>query len=112
MASDLLKIARAINEPRLDARVKAAMFTHAAGSSYAAGTNDRKFANYILMNPNAGDPSMLAFVAADPAVLADVTLNSEVGDVPNTDNVDDADILRVVAAKWTLVATKFAAVTA
>lgn len=104
--SDLLKIARAVNDDRLRSRVAAAMLLHTLtiANSPSATPKDKALAMYVVSSPSQPDPSMIAIVASDPAVVEAVELN---GDVPNTDNVADEDIKRVVAARWSTVAWKY-----
>lgn len=75
-------------------------------TSYPAGSDERRFCEWVLMNPGITEPSLLAFVASDPAVVNSITLE---GDVADTSKVKDSDINRVVAARWTIVAKKFPA---
>jgi hypothetical protein len=108
----LLKISRMIQNDHLRWRVAAASFLHASANvqAYAGLTNKDpyKYAEYTLMHPGEVDTSMLAFVAADPAVLAAATLGGPLNEVTTTDEVKDADIERVVAARWQIVSNKYA----
>lgn len=101
--STLLKISRAMQDARFTWRVAAAMHLKAQGS-WNSGTTSGNFAKWILLNPQAPDPSMIALVASNPAVAAAITLDGEVAD---TDEVTDAAIQAAVEANWVLVSTKY-----
>lgn len=104
-ASDLYKMGRVMNLEPFVTRVKAAVLLHA--SSMALGgtaSTEKNFAIWVLKNPMADEPSMTALVASDPAVLSQVTLE---GDLANVDAVTDASIKSVIAARWSLVSTKY-----
>lgn len=68
-------------------------------------SNIKNLGIWVLKNPMSSEISMIALVASDATVLANVTIN---GDVTDTDNVPDTAIYSAVAAKWATVATKFA----
>lgn len=104
--SELLKAARAIEDDKFIWRVRAGAFYYAAQNlmTWASTTKEFRFATAVLLNPTSLDPSMLAFVATDPTNAGKIVLD---GVVPNTDGVTDADIMRVIAARWSLVANKY-----
>lgn len=104
--SELLKAARAIEDDKFIWRVRAGAFFYAAQNltNFGSTTKEFRFASAVLLNPTALDPSMLAFVATDPTNAGKIVLD---GIVPNTDGVTDADIMRVIAARWSLVANKY-----
>jgi hypothetical protein len=104
--SDLMKTARAIQDPHFEWRTTAAMFLQAqvVYADQAASTQAKQFAEWVLLNPGAKDPSMMALVASDPAVVDSITVT---GEVPDTDKVPDADIKRVVKDRWSIVAKKY-----
>lgn len=104
--SDLYKMSRLMNLEQLGARVKAAMLQQAATMDLTPPlSRDANFAVWVLKNPSVDEPSMQALVAADPAVLAAATMAGDA--LANVDDVPDADIRRVVAARWSLVAAKY-----
>lgn len=107
--SDLMKIARATTDQHFQWRVAAAMVLHAQTvyGSAAAGAKEKAFALATVNNPSAPDVAMLALVASDPAVVLKITLGGPGAEVPDTEEVPDADIKRVVAAMWSAVATKY-----
>lgn len=103
--SNLYKIGRLINTPEFETRVSAAMVIHAQTlvPGGAAG-KQKNLAIYTLLNPMAPESSMVALVAADAQVLAQSTLE---GPVVGLGGLADAEITRVVAAKWPIVAEKY-----
>jgi len=104
-ASDLYKMGRVMNLEPFVTRVKAAMLQQA--STMALGgtaSTEKNFGIWVLKNPMADEPSMTALVAADPAVLDQVTLQ---GDLANVEAVTDANIKAVVTARWSLVSSKY-----
>lgn len=107
--SDLLKAARAMEDPKMKWRVSAAQFIHAKTIAVdgTKSPQERTFAAWALQNPGVVDPSLLAFVVSDPTVIGGVTLDGPEGDVPETDGVTDEQIRAVVADRWLLVAKKF-----
>ena len=107
--SDLYKLSRLMNLEQLGARVKAAMLQQAATTDLTPPlTQAANFAVWVLKNPSVDEPSMRALVAADPAVLAAATMDSDA--LANVDAVPDSEIRRVVAERWSLVAGKYPAV--
>lgn len=100
----LINTARALDDQNFRWRVAAAQLNTAAAKVGATG-NDYNFAIRTLMDPQKVDPSMLGFVSVDSAVSDAVVVNAE-GTV-STDAVLDSDILRVVQARWSAVATKY-----
>lgn len=103
--SDLMKISRAVNDQRFQWRVGAAMILQAQTEYGSTDPQRKAFALFAISNPNNVDMSMLALVASDTAVVAAITLTDEI--VPDTDDVTDADIRRVVAAMWGPVSKKY-----
>jgi hypothetical protein len=109
--SNLYKMGRVMNLEPFVTRVRAAVLEYASKMALGGAASEAKnFGIYVLKNPNFEEVSMTALVAADPAVLAQVTLID--GLVPSVESVTDDAIRTVVAAKWSLVATKYPVVTA
>lgn len=109
--SELYKMGRVMNLEPFVTRVKGAVLQYAAVLPLGGAASEAKnFAIFVLKNPHVEEVSMTALVAADPAVIAAVTLTD--GVLASVDNVPDAEIKRVVAAKWAIVATKYPVVTA
>lgn len=107
--SALYKLGRVVNLEPFVTRVKAAVLLHASTFPLGGAASEPKnFAIYILKNPTYEEVSMTALVAADPNVLAGVTLD---GQVASVENVTDDSIKAVVAARWNLVAAKYPVVT-
>lgn len=102
--SDLYKVGRLANAGEFVERVSAAILLHAQGVLTTASGNSKNFATYALLNPMVPELSMVALVASDTAVLSQVSLN---GPLAVLDNLTDADVKRVVAAKWGIVAAKY-----
>jgi hypothetical protein len=103
--SELYKMGRVMNLEPFVTRVRAAVVQYA--SKYPMGgaaSEGKNFAIYVLKNPHYEEVSMTALVAADPAVLAAVTLE---GNVASVEGVTDDSIRTVVAARWAMVATKY-----
>jgi hypothetical protein len=106
MASDLYKMGRLMNLEPFAVRVKAAMLLHASTMDLTAPlTNAKNFGTWVLKNPMMEEPSMMALVAADPQVLGASTMENDV--LVSVDDLPDAEITRVVEAKWAIVATKY-----
>lgn len=107
--SDLLKASRAMQDDHFKWRVAAGIFYYAAQniSTFQVNSKEHRFATWALMNPGSADPSMIAFAATDPAILAKIVLQGPAEEVPDTSEVEDADILRVIGARWGLVAVKY-----
>lgn len=103
-ASDLYKIGRLVNTAPLVERVSAAMLLHAQSVLGSAVGNAKNLAVYTLLNPMVPEYSMVALVASDTAVLAQTNLTGPVADV---EALADAEVRRVVAAKWGTVAAKY-----
>lgn len=101
---NLLSTARALDDQRFQWRVMAACVSHAAGFGTMVGAT-KNYAVSVMLNPQTVDPSMLALVALDGDV-SDAILVQEDGAV-DTGPVADTDIMRVVAARWALVANKY-----
>ncbi|QFG12223.1 Hypothetical Protein OBI_RACECAR_96 [Arthrobacter phage Racecar] len=109
MASDLYKIGRLVNNSRFVTVVEAGMLKYAQSITLGGTlTNEKNFAIWVLKNPMAAENSMIALVASDQAVL-DATVIE--GEYANAENVPDSAVSAVIAAKWSLVATKFPAST-
>lgn len=104
--SDLYKIGRLVNTDTFVVRVSAAMLLQAQSLLGSSTGNPKNMAVGTLLKPMGVESSMVALAAADPAILAQVTLD---GPVAVLDNLLDADIKRVVAAKWNIVAAKYPA---
>lgn len=103
--SDLYKMGRLLDLEQFKVRVKAAVLQYASQMTLGGTASESKnFAIYILKNPRFEEVSMIALVAADPAVLAQVSIT---GDLADVEALDDAAVKTVVAAKWALVATKY-----
>lgn len=102
--SDLYKIGRLVNSDVFVDRVSAAMLLNAQTLVGGTASNSKNLAIATLLSPMRLEPSMTALVAADSVVLSQVTLD---GTVANLEQLVDAEIKRVVAAKWTTVAAKY-----
>lgn len=103
-ASDLYKIGRLVNTETFMVRVGAAMVLHAQGLVNNPASNARNLAIGTLLKPMIPEISMIALVASDAVVLSQVGLD---GDVAGLDGLTDAEVKRVVAAKWAIVAAKY-----
>lgn len=104
--TELFKMGRLVNLDRFATRVKAAMLQQAAGMALGGvASNDKNLGVWVLKNPMANEPSMIALAAADPKVLAAASMVD--GTLASDDAVLDVDIRAVVAAKWPVVATKY-----
>ena len=101
----LLSTQRALDDQNLKWRVMGASIIHASGFATMTAAQGKNFALTTIMNPQMVDMTMVAFVAMDPAVSAAIVA-SETGSV-DTSPVPDAEIQRVVAAKWALVGNKY-----
>ena len=98
---------RLITSDRFIVRVEAAMLKYAQSITLGGTlTNEKNFATWVLKNPMQPENSMIALTAADAAVLAGATLADD-GIVVDELGVTDASISAAVAARWSLVASKF-----
>lgn len=106
MPSDLMKIARAANDPHLRWRAGAAQLLKAQAVITTTGGNPKEvnYAISVLLNPSELDNSMLALVASAPDVVAGTVVADE---VPDTDAVSDDAIIAAVAANWGTVANRY-----
>jgi hypothetical protein len=102
--SDLYKVGRLVNSDTFVVRVSAAMLLNAQAVLATATGTARNLAVYTLLNPMAAEHSMVALVASDPAVLAQTSLD---GTLASVENLADAEVKRVVAAKWGIVSVKY-----
>lgn len=102
--SDLYKMGRLVNTDTFEDRVSAAMLLHAQTLIGGAAGTPKNLAVHTLLKPMSPEPSMVALVASDAAVLTATTLTGPVADI---ENLPDAEIKRVVAAKWNIVAAKY-----
>lgn len=103
--SELYKMGRAIVFEPFVVRVRAGVLQYASTLPLGGAESEIKnFAIYMLKNPHFEERSMTALVAADATVLSQVTVVDGVVDV---ENVTDAAIKAVIAAKWNLVAAKY-----
>lgn len=82
-----------------------ASINHASGFATISIANGQYYAISTILNPQVVDMSMVALVTMDPVVVAAITV-SDTGAV-DTSAVLDADIQRVVSAKWALVGNKY-----
>lgn len=104
--SDLYKMSRLMNLDQFSARVRAAMLQQATATDLTPPlTKEANLAVWVLTNPLADEPSMRALVAADPAVLGATTMENDA--LASAESVPDEDIKRVVADRWSLVASKY-----
>lgn len=101
----LLSTMRALDDSQFKWRVMAASFLHASSFMTISEANGKFYAITTLLNPQTVDMSMVALVAMDPAVSAAITVTTD-GTV-STAAVTDADIQRVVSARWALVGHKY-----
>lgn len=101
----LLSTARALDDGNFRWRVMGACLNHASNFATITEANGKFYAISTIFNPQTVDMSMVAFVAMDSVVSAAVVA-SEDGTVDSS-AVLDADILRVVVAKWPLVGAKY-----
>jgi hypothetical protein len=105
--SNLYKTGRLINLDNFIIRVEAAMLKYA--QTVPIGPNvtstEKNFAIWVLKNPMQMEMSMISLVASDPNVLSSVIMASE--DLADVSNLPDSAIENAVAAKWSLVSSKF-----
>lgn len=107
VTSDLHKIGRVVNLDDFVIRVQAAMLLQASVTPLGGSlTEPKNLAIWVLKNPMVEERSMVALVAADPTVLAQIGLTED-GTAAVLTNVTDDAIKAVVAARWALVATKY-----
>jgi hypothetical protein len=110
MSSDLYKIGRLINNDKFVLIVEAGILKYAQSITLGGTlTNEKNFAIWVLKNPMQPEISMISLVASDPAVLAAAVMADE--DYVDVTSIPDAAVSAAVAAKWSLVATKFPATT-
>jgi hypothetical protein len=106
--SDLYKTAVLVNDPNFNLIVKAAMLKYAQSVTLGGTlTNEKNFAIWVLKNPMQLEISMVALVASDAAVLSGAVLDA--GGYVDINSVQDSAVNAAVAAKWTLVSTKYPA---
>lgn len=102
--SQLLKYARALDDPNFVWRVSAATSLE-AGTRLLSGVAQtpavKALNDWALANPMTTRPLILAFVATNAAVSAKVTI---VNDRVDTEAVLDADIISVVRSAWPVIA--------
>ncbi len=105
--SNLYKTGRLINLDKFIIRVEAAMLKHAQTIPIgpAVTSNEKNFAIWVLKNPMQLEMSMISLVASDPTVLTAVSMASE--DLASVDDLPDSAIEAAVAAKWSMVSSKF-----
>lgn len=101
----LLSTQRALDDMNFKWRVMGASIIQASGFANMTAAQGKNYALSTIMNPQTVDMTMVAFVAMDPTVSAAIVA-TDTGSV-NTSAVTDADIQRVVAAKWSLVGNKY-----
>lgn len=110
MASDLYKMGRLVTLESFIVRVQAAMLKHAQTVPLGgAASTEKNFAIWVLKNPMQTEISMVSLVASDPTVLAAARVDGVVAD---DTEVPDSAIQSAVAAKWSMVSTKFPVATA
>lgn len=99
--SDLLKYARARDDQNFVWRISAAMMVRAQEMEFwDLATNSRSLVNWVLNNPMVCPAEMLNHVSTNPAIAANVNVESGV----DTSGVPDADLQFVVNEKWDRVA--------
>lgn len=104
--SDLYKMGRVMELDKFVTRVRAAVLKYASVLPLGGSpTPEKNFAIYALKNPKVVDDSMVALVAADPAVLAEVTMVDDV--LASVEGVSDSNINAAVNARWSLVSAKY-----
>jgi hypothetical protein len=101
----LLSTTRALDDQNFKWKVMGASLVQAAGFNSMTVAQGKYYALTTILYPQTVDMTMVAFVAMDPAVAAAI-VTSETGSV-DTSAVTDADIQRVVTARWALVGNKY-----
>ena len=100
--STLLKYARARDDADFRWRIAAAMSLKAqAEEKWDLAPASRQLNNWVLANPMVSVERMVAAVATNPTVAANVSLT---GGVVDTSAVPDGDLIFVVNEKWDAVA--------
>lgn len=100
----LISTARALDDQNLKWRVMGASINHASGFASITEANGKFYAISTILNPQVVDMSMVALVAMDPIVSEAIVVSDGAVD---TSAVLDADIQRIVSAKWPLVGNKY-----
>lgn len=101
----LLGTQRALDDQNFKWRVMGASLGQASGFNNMTVAQGKYYALSTIIYPQTVDMTMVAFVAMDPVVSAAIVA-SEDGTV-DTSGVPDAEIQRVVAARWALVGNKY-----
>ncbi len=101
----LLSTQRALDDQNFKWKVMGASLIQASGFASMTVAQGKYYALSTILNPQTVDMTMVAFVAMDPVVAAAIVA-TETGSV-DTNPVPDAEIQRVVAAKWALVGNKY-----
>lgn len=101
----LLSTQRALDDQNFKWRVMGASIIQASGFASMTAAQGKNYALATIMNPQMVDMTMVALVAMDPVIAAAIVA-TDTGSV-NTSAVTDADIQRVVSAKWSLVGNKY-----
>jgi len=101
----LLGTQRALDDQNFKWRVMGASLNHSSGFANMTVAQGKYFALTTILSPQIPDMTMVAFVAMDPTISAAI-VTTEDGTV-DTSAVTDADIQRVVAARWALVGNKY-----
>lgn len=100
--STLLKYARARDDADFRWRIAAAMSLKAqAEEKWDLAPASRQLNDWVLANPMVSVERMVAAVATNPAIAADVTLT---GGIVDTSAVPDDAIVYTVNQKWDAVA--------
>lgn len=101
----LLSTQRALDDQNFKWKVMGASLIHASGFAGMTVAQGKYFAIQTILYPQTVDMTLVAFVAMDPVVAAAI-VTSETGSV-DTSAVPDAEIQRVVSARWGLVGNKY-----
>lgn len=101
----LLSTQRALDDQYFKWRVMGASLIQASGFNSMTVAQGKYYALSTILNPQMVDMTMVAFVAMDPVVSAAIVATEE-GAV-DTSAVPDAEIQRVVNARWGLVGNKY-----
>lgn len=105
--SEFYKAAIALEDFALTKRIQAAVMYHAKTLLAGAVEPSRNFAVASVLQPSYIDPTMVALVAVDAEVTANIVVDEETGQTIDTSAVPDDMILVKVVAAWPLVSTKY-----
>lgn len=101
----LITTARALDDARFRWRVNAAALIAAAEKLDDADGVDQWYAEHVIDHPMEDQPTLVALVAANPAISSMVTVDSF--NTVNTEAVPDTDIQYVVNTVWNQAALRY-----